>query len=334
MRRSLRALSPKPSPHFPSGHPSFNSGSGTTPVPFNTPTVTPSDSYGYRIPEAQGCPDSPLYFKSPTSYMSHNPRSGSLSASTSASICNTSEVSEDLDDELEDLITHEATSNESIPSSTSERAHQAQKPISSSKGVGLGITGMSKQDGSPFDGLGLVNLRRWSRASRLSRMKMDLFDDPIPSRRFLLEDAHITGFEDGLPLLPSSDLELSETFLHEALMSFTHDPLHEHSLSTIPECRSWYELDLEGDDLSQLTSAETESLASNVAATPTSPASLARTKRHFSSSTISSELKRMPTSFGNVGFGATSRMRSATWPSHNGDQSPGLLSRPGRAWRV
>ena len=325
LRRSLSALSPKPSPHLPPG---LNSGLGTTPVPFNTPAITPSDSYGHRIPQAQEFTDSPL--KSPTSYMSRSPGFGSLSAS--GSVCNTSEVSEDLDDDLED----EATSNDSIPSSTS-RSHAAQKLISSStKGVGLGITGMSKQDGSPFDGLGLVAIRRWSRASRLSKMKMDSFDESIPSCRFPLEDPRATGFEeDGLSLLPSPDTELSETFLHEALMTFTHDPLHEHSLSTIPECRSWHELDLEGDDLSQLASAETESLAWNGAATPTSPAQPTRTKRHFSSSTISSELKRTPASFGSVGFGATSRMRSATWPSQNGDQSPGpLFSRPGRAWRV
>ena len=47
------------------------------------------------------------------------------------------------------------------------------------------------------------------------------------------------------------------------------------------------------------------------------------TKRYFSSSTISSELKRTPAPVGSVGFGATSRMWSATWPSHKGDQSPG-----------
>jgi len=161
-------------------------------------------------------------------------------------------------------------------------------------------------------------------------MKMNSFDESIPSGQFLLADVHTAGFGDGLSLLPSSDL--SETFLHEALMTFTHDPLHEHSLSTIPECRSWYELDLEGDDLSLLASAETESLSSDGATTPTSPGPLTRTKRHFSSSTISSELKRTSTSFRS---GSTSRMRSATWPSHNGDQGLGpLLARPGRAWRV
>ena len=107
--------------------------------------------------------------------MSHSLRFSSLSASASA--CNTSEVSDDLDDELQDLLTHEVTLNDSIPLSTLE-SRQAQEPIGLSKGVGLGITGMSKQDGSPFDGLGLVGIHCWSRVSRLAR---NVFNESIPS---------------------------------------------------------------------------------------------------------------------------------------------------------
>jgi hypothetical protein len=104
-------------------------------------------------------------------------------------------------------------------------------------------------------------------------------------------------------------------------MTFIQDPLHKHSLATIPECQSWSELGLDdGDSRDSVSVGEFESSnafpASDSVSTSENeaPLRLGRMKKHFSASTISSELKRTSKSVGRMNF--RTRTRSSTWPSY------------------
>ena len=176
----------------------------------------------------------------------------------------------------------------------------------------MGITGVKKHDGSgQFDGVGLVGLRRWTPRSPRITHEANTYVDP-----FQLSDS---------PLRDEGDAEISDTFLQEAAATFIQDPFHIHSLATIPECQSWSELDLgEGETCDSISGFRDDfetshTQASHRVSTLENEAPLGRMKKHFSSSTISSELKRtsVSTPHRQTYLGGT-RMRSSTWPSHAG----------------
>ncbi len=288
------------------------------PVPFNTPAITPSNSYEHLLgPQTQGdlclgSPDTPL-------------KSFSVSRFSMADMTLNGDYADDREDDIEDFWTSDSVSTDSLLLAASREPEHTNLP----KGIGLGITGLTKNDGSgPFDGLGLVSIRRWTAASRLNHMKIS------PNVESFLPYSRSTSSTFSLSPDQAGELELSNTFLQEALFTFTQDPLHEHSLATIPECRSWYEMDGDGISSSASIILEEESedcqsdLQSNRAPKSEARAPLTTTRRHFSCSTISSELKRMSPSAKFI----ISRTRSATWPSHSGNQQSRLL--PGRPWRA
>lgn len=284
-----------------------------TRVPFNTPSITPSNSYAHLL-GAQTQEE--LCFSPLDTPLKH------FSASRFSSMADMTLDFDDNENDDGDFRTSDSVSTDSsllaIP--------RAPELTNLQKGIGLGITGLTKNDMSgPFDGLGLVAINRWSAISRLDQTEIVSDMQPLlPYSRSTSSDFFVSFDQAG---------ELTNTFFQEALFTFTQDPLHDHSLATIPECRSWYERDEdwispsaslileEGGSVGYQSELQSNRASNSEAKTP-----LKTTRRHFSSSTISSELKRMTTS---ARFGV-SRTRSATWPDHSCNQH---LGRP-RAWRA
>lgn len=182
--------------------------------------------------------------------------------------------------------------------------HEIKTPGKPSKGVGLGISGVRKHDGSgPFDGLGSVYIH-----SGLSRITNEAGAYPIP---FQLSESLTQDPRD------KGDAEILDTFLQEAAMTFIQDPFHIHSLAAIPECPSWPELDNDeremGDSVSSGIRDEIEishALPESKVSTSGSEAPLGRMRKHFSASTISSDLKRTSASARRIGTRTRSPM---TW---------------------
>ena len=246
------------------------------PVPVNSPSLTPSNSF----PDI--CGDS-FTFVSAAISGEHSGFGPSISSTPTFDLSLISDSSDCPDEEPEDFFPSDYTSILS---------HHIQTPENLPMGVGLGIKGARKHDGSrPFDGIGLVSIRRWIPSSprvanvhRPESLSQDLYDE--------------------------GDAEISDTFLQEAAMTFIQDPLHTHSLSTIPECQSWSELDLDERETVSVCEFEAShaSLAPNNLVAP-----LGRMKKHFSAPTISSSLKH--TSARRMCPGGV-RTRSSTWPGH------------------
>lgn len=111
--------------------------------------------------------------------------------------------------------------------------HDIQTSDIVSRGVGLGITGVRKHDGSgQFDGMGLASIQWIPRSPRIAHEAntyVDLFQ--------LSESLSHMSCDRG-------DTEISDTFLQEAAVPYIQDPFHIHSFATIPECHSWSEFDL------------------------------------------------------------------------------------------
>jgi len=109
------------------------------------------------------------------------------------------------------------------------------------------------------------------------------------------------------------DAEISDIFLREATMTFVQDPFHIHSLATIPECQSWFELEGETDvSVGEIETSHASPVSEKVSISE-NEGPLGRVKKHFSASTISSELKR--TSARRMCPGGM-RTRSSTWPGY------------------
>ena len=166
--------------------------------------------------------------------------------------------------------------------------------------LGLGITGVSKHDGrGQFDGLGLVSISRWT-----------------PPPAFVPNEGNPFLLSERLPL-DFHNAELSHNFLREAEMTFIQDPFHRHSLATIPECLSWSEQGKTADSLSVGVKDDHEtgcalSACKKASSSETLDGPLRRMKKHFSASTISSELKRTTPIRRSSGLGGT-RARASTW---------------------
>lgn len=267
----------------------------TSPAPVNPPSLTPSNSFSDDLLFSNG--KNALTGASDVGEHSDYPSPDLSSSSTPAFDLSLISNSFDCpDEEFEGFHPFEFTSISS-------------DPVTLENGIGLGITGVSKRDGSgEFDGIGLVSLRRWIPRSACIPSEANPYIIPFPLSESFPQNLHDDG-----------NLELSDTFLQEAVITFIQDPLHKHSLATIPECQSWSELDLnEGDTRGSVSSGELENSHAipvpNHDSTSDTEAPLRRMKRHFSASTISSELKRISVS-SQMNHGGR-RVRSSTWPSH------------------
>jgi hypothetical protein len=268
------------------------------PAPANSPSLTPSNPFP-DISLFHNCDDA--FTATSAAFPGVDP--GSSPSSSSIPTFDLSLTSDSSDCPDEDLDAFQLSNSPSISSD-----HAILTPENLPKGVGLGIMGVSKHDGTgEFDGIGLVSIRQWTiRPACL----------PREANPFQLSESLPQGLEDEV------DMGLSETFLREAEMTFIRDPFHNHSLATIPECQSF--------DLGEGATSEPLSIGikdgfegshalpvSDKLSASEKAGSLRRMKKHFSASTISSELKRtsVPTSIRRVNFGET-RTRSSTWPSH------------------
>ncbi|KAJ3499196.1 hypothetical protein NLJ89_g10126 [Agrocybe chaxingu] len=257
-------------------------------VPFNTPVPTPLPSSSHLCKQATVDVESP-----------ESKDAFPASFSTTASSFNISLISD---------ISEEDEGSDPLVSSAPVTPQEATFPA----GVGLGIAGLLRKDGSaPFDGLGRLYLpRQWQRSAPQDINSLSCVFSPC--------DRH-----GDLSLHSHGSTELSDIMLQEALLTFTDDPFHEHTLSSIPECRSWYELDQSG-----ATEEEAATMSADKVVPPP-PVSLQRRHSdkprcvtpHFSSSTISSELKRSTSSLRKST--ALSRKRSVTWPTSSSSRSIG-----------
>lgn len=135
---------------------------------------------------------------------------------------------------------------------------------------GLGISGLPNKSGIVFGGLGIVSIQESS---------------PLRSGAMGIRDTLDSNTEEGI--------SLSQTFLEEAFLTFTEDPLHLHSLTVIPECE---EDEQPVENISHLPIAPP-----TAPPTPTSPGRTAGNepsrrkvvlKRNLSASTVSSTLKK------------------------------------------
>lgn len=101
---------------------------------------------------------------------------------------------------------------------------------------GLGILGISNKDGHGiFDGLGIVSVRSspWRHGDKIEERQQDSF-----------QDGHITPLSTHNDETSfAADWNISQTLLQETLFTFTEDPFHGHSLTVIPECDSFYEIE-------------------------------------------------------------------------------------------
>jgi len=240
-------------------------------VPFNSPVVTPSQSFARASCKSGTFAD--LAGDSIVRTID--------SFSTSTSFFNISLVSDNSEeDEESERSLDTLFCSSPVPQRSSVPA--------SARGFGLGISGLMNKDGTtPFDGTGIVS-SSWRRSRHTRDHARDSFDG------FFRHPS--TGYEsDGYPLVSDdSSGSLSKVFLQEAFITFTEDPFHTCALDVIPECRSWYELDNAASRKPSPVHFD-PSLAREAtlpAAQPTEEVKKLRLKKTFSSSTISSELKR------------------------------------------
>jgi len=294
----LKSSSPK-HPTMPHSRIDSHSGFIPTPlVPANSPFLTPANSFP-DISLLENCENTSIIASaSLLRVLSAYPSSYPSSPSTP---CFDLSFTSDSDEDTEGIhLSH--------PTSISFDHDLAQEGVP--KGVGLGIMGLGQHDGSgEFDGVGLVSIHRWM--PRSARVTHEANTRVVP---FQLSEPYLEDlYDDG-------GLELSDTFLQEAAMTFIQDPFHDHSLATIPECQSPSELDFEGDpdtaDKDESPGSQALPASSHVSNSE-NEASLVRTGKHFSASTISSELKRTSAStFTKLMNAGGRRTISDTWPSH------------------
>lgn len=227
---------------------------------------------------------------------------------------------------------------------------------------GLGISGLMRKDGSgSFDGLGIVSIKSsaW-RHDDLSQSEILQFRDGIeqldsiqdynrqsPSSSTYEGSLDSDDFDSSL-LVGSGDTGISDVFLQQTLLTFTQDPFHQ-LCSSIPDCddnSSWSELGLGlGDDESASTTSISELLPNDHNTHSTKDDSRPRVmsnysrrrvpklSTHFSSATISSELKRSSTTA--VIPKKKMRHRSSSWPSAgNMDGTVAATSLARCKWRL
>lgn len=172
------------------------------------------------------------------------------------------------------------------------------------RGIGLGIAGLARKDGSgPFDGLGLLALRPSAWRTHAAEADSGVYHD----------------FDD-------ADGTLSGTFRAEALRTFNDDPCHAHTLGAIPECDEWYAAQgCAADAESEPRRGERASADEAVAAACYEHRHGRRSQRGtrlsrgFSAETISSAMKRSASEWAGGAYAegerSTRRARAATWPT-------------------
>lgn len=270
------------------------------------------------------------------------PVSENINFSSLSLVC---DIAESVDDES----SVSGSPVDTLLSSTSPRVTGTPQSSKLPHGSGLGISGLTRKDGSgPFDGLGIVSIKSspW-RNDDLPRSEMLHLGDGIDQSDF------IHGFSQPSSLSSSSstyddsseseDLDpsllvgtgdgISDVFLQETFFTFTQDPFHQFchstvvSSSSIPGCdnsnNSWSELGHE---------PESGSMSDLLMYTSTHPVNepqrlnhhrrrIPKLKTNFSSATISSELKRLS----NAVFPKSNwRNRSSSWPA----STPGNTAAP------
>lgn len=174
---------------------------------------------------------------------------------------------------------------------------------------GLGISGLSKKDGSgPFTGLGILSVHSsWQ-------------DTPTTSSE--LDAGKETATDEAI------SWTISDTMLQETLLTFGEDSFHGRSLEPIPEHESWHDteslatLDAGCTSSAVLAQARVQgvfetttfpSLASDHAETRSSPKPRIALTRDLTLPTISSDLKRVSSSCNMYAFPRGSRSRSCLY---------------------
>ncbi|KAF9530886.1 hypothetical protein CPB83DRAFT_849810 [Crepidotus variabilis] len=191
------------------------------------------------------------------------------------------------------------------------------------KGVGLGLSGFTtKGADKPFDGLGLVDIHGWVRQADLEELHQSGCD-------------HDSCYGSTRPPTPSNSSNgVSSTFLRETLHTFMEDPFHEQSLDTIPECQSWCEVDCVTNTLEdELLTQSHQRHETNVYPIGRGHGAgvLPRPRKHFSSATISSQLKSVTHPIERQRL-TSLRARASTWPTHR--FSGGTTESRSLGWRV
>ncbi|KAH9483282.1 hypothetical protein JR316_0005388 [Psilocybe cubensis] len=265
-----------------------------TAVPNNTPFVTPLHS----VPQSL----SMMVAAQKQSASGARPARGFPTRSSS---CNLSILSDSSADDEECNLSSLSYLDNLLPS-PSVAPQVYSKP---SQNAGLGIIGITrKNDDAPFDGLGIVGINS---PSRKSSLKSDAASNACELYGKFAGHSIIADESSG---------SLSDTFLQEVLLTFMEDPFHSRSGSPIPDCKSWYDL----ESTAALQKQPVDFLSEHPATHPSARyhRSCHRTltnqpklTKHFSSATISSELKRIDKGKASVAHIPPSRTRSTSWPT-------------------
>ncbi|KIK05411.1 hypothetical protein K443DRAFT_675190 [Laccaria amethystina LaAM-08-1] len=295
-----RPLSPKTISVYAQVNPDIDVDASPTRVPFNTPT----------LPSTATFPDAaPSLFPQVESFCDRSTEfdvdEHSLSGSFDISLV--SDTSEDTDPDTSLAL------NSSFFSSAPITPARVCIGASSPTTLGLGISGLSKKDGSAFTGLGVVSSRfsPW-RPCDQEETRGSLTAFQVPHEESYSLRCDLTD-----PIPSSYSDNLSSTFLQETFLTFTEDPFHGHTLASIPECDSYFEI----NDLPPFRPSVSLWRTPTVTPSPRSGSadcssterarrkSVVGLSRNWSSPTISSELKRSgsaPTS--SVSFSPSSAM--------------------------
>ena len=264
-----------------------------TQVPFNTPTLLSTATFPDTAPHSpfSAFPQAEPFCDPSTEF---DVDEHSLSGSFDISLV--SDTSEDTDPDTSLALDSPLFS--STPITPARVGISASSPTT----LGLGISGLSKKDGSAFTGLGVVSSRfsPWrpsdqdeTRAAGGSLTALQVPHGEPYSTRCDLTD----------PISSSDSDSLSNTFLQETLLTFTDDPFHGHTLASIPECDSYFEINDLPPSRPSVSLWRTPTVTPSPSPSsgdysPTGTLERARRKsvvglsRNWSSPTISSELKR------------------------------------------
>ena len=286
-----RPLSPKTFSVYAQVNSNIDVDTSPTQVPFNTPTLPSTATF----PDAAAHSPFPAFpkaepFCDPSTEFDVDEHS--LSGSFDISLV--SDTSEDTDPDTS-LALDSSFFSSSTPITPARVGISASSPTT----LGLGISGLSKKDGSAFTGLGVVSSRfsPWrpsdqdeTRAAGGSLTALQVPHGESYSTRCDLTD----------PISSSDSDSLSNTFLQETLLTFTDDPFHGHTLASIPECDSYFEINDLPPSRPSVSLWRTPTVTPSPSCGRSSTGTLERARRksvvglsrNWSSPTISSELKR------------------------------------------
>ncbi|EDR01487.1 uncharacterized protein LACBIDRAFT_310898 [Laccaria bicolor S238N-H82] len=288
-----RPLSPKAFSVYAQVNSDIDVDANPTQVPFNTLTLPSTATFPDAAPHS---PFPAFPQAEPFGDLSTEFDVDEHSLSGSFDISLVSDTSEDTDPDTSLAL------DSSFFSSTPITPARVCISASSPTPLGLGISGLSKKDGSAFTGLGVVS-SRFSPWRPSDQEETRSAGGPLTAFQVPHEETYSPRCDLTDPI-PSSDSDsLSNTFLQETLLTFTDDPFHGYTLASIPECDSYFEI----NDLPP--SRPSVSLWGTPTVTPSpssgsgdrsSTGTLERARRksavglsrNWSAPTISSELKR------------------------------------------